>query len=48
MKKIVLFATAAFLFSGVAFAHGDKGKDKGKKPKTVKTCSGKECGKKKG
>jgi len=47
MKKILLFATAAFLFSGVAFASGDKGKEKGKKKeKTHKTCPGKECGKK--
>ena len=48
MKKIFLFATAAFLFSGVAFAgNGDKGKEKGKKKeKTHKTCPGKECGKK--
>jgi hypothetical protein len=47
MKKILMFATAAFLFSGVAFGHGDKGKEKGKKKqKTHKTCPGKECGKK--
>lgn len=43
-----MFATAAFLFSGVAFANGEKGKEKGKKKeKTHKTCRpGKECGKK--
>ena len=47
MKPILLFATAAFLFSGVSFANGDKGKEKGKKKeKTHKTCPGKECGKK--
>jgi hypothetical protein len=53
MKKLLILSTAAFLFTGVAFANGgDKGKDKGKKPaKTTKTCTkscpGKECGKKK-
>jgi len=48
MNKILIFSTAAFLFSGVAFANGDKGKEKGKKKeKTHTTCSGKECGKKK-
>lgn len=48
MKKILILSTAAFLFSGIAFAaNGEKGKDKGKKKeKTHKTCSGKECGKK--
>ena len=48
-KKILLFATAAFLFSGVAYSNGDKGKEKEKgkkKEKTHKTCPGKECGKK--
>ena len=39
-----MLATAAFLISGVAFAHGDKGKTK---EKTKKTCTkgGKCCGK---
>lgn len=38
MKKMIVFATAAFLISGVAFAHeGEKGKKK---------CEGKECCKK--
>jgi hypothetical protein len=46
MKKILILATAAFLFAGVAHAENDKGKDKGKKKaKTHKTCPGKECGK---
>ena len=48
MKKILILSTAAFLFSGVAFAFavGDKGKEKGKKKeKTHKSCPGKECGK---
>lgn len=44
MKKIMVLAAAAFLFSGVAFAHGD---EKGKTKKgSAKTC-GKQCGKKK-
>jgi hypothetical protein len=44
--KIWVLVTAAFLASGVGFAHdgGDKGKGKGKKT-APKTC-GKECGKK--
>jgi hypothetical protein len=44
--KIWVLAMAAFLVSGVGFAHdgGDKGKGKGKKT-APKTC-GKECGKK--
>jgi hypothetical protein len=48
MKKLLVLAMAAFLVSGVSFAHngGDKGKGKGKKPHT-KTCPGKECSKKK-
>jgi hypothetical protein len=46
MKKILTLTTAILLLTG--FAYADKGKDKGKKPKAVKTCSGKECGKKKG
>lgn len=46
MKKILVFATMAFLVSGVAFA-GDGGKEKTKAKKTAtktKTC-GKECSK---
>ncbi len=44
MKKLLILSTAAFLFSGVAFAGGDKGKEKGKKKeKTHKSCPGKEC-----
>ncbi|MEI6088475.1 MAG: hypothetical protein WCR66_12845 [Bacteroidota bacterium] len=38
MKKLLVFATAAFLFTGVAFAN-EGGKDK-------KKASGKECCKK--
>ncbi|MEO6315438.1 MAG: hypothetical protein ABIU63_00905 [Chitinophagaceae bacterium] len=45
MKKVLMFATAAFLFSGVAFAHGDKGKNKDKAKKTCTKGSGKCCGK---
>ncbi len=51
MKKIITLSAIALLFSGVSFAHnngGDKGKGKGKKPQTTKSCPGKECGKKKG
>jgi len=45
MKKILMLATAAFLISGVAFAHdGDKGKNKEKAKKCTKA-SGKCCGK---
>ena len=45
MKKIMVFTAAAFLFSGMAFAHGDD-KNKAKAKKTsAKTC-GKQCGKK--
>jgi hypothetical protein len=49
MKKILILAMAAFLISGSSFAYnnGGKGKDKGKKPATAKTCSGKQCCKKK-
>jgi hypothetical protein len=53
MKKLLILSTAAFLFSGVAFAHNGGDKDKGKKEKKktektcTKTCPGKECGKKK-
>jgi hypothetical protein len=47
MKKILVLATAALLLSASSFAYnGDKGKDKGKKP-APKTCSGKQCCKKK-
>ena len=44
MKKILMLTTAAFLVSGVAFAHDG---DKGKKEKAKKTCTkgGKCCGK---
>ncbi|MFT3931993.1 MAG: hypothetical protein QM726_00135 [Chitinophagaceae bacterium] len=45
MKKLLMLATAAFLVSGVAFAHdGDKTKTK---EKTKKHCTkgGKCCGK---
>lgn len=44
MKKIALFAMAAFLISGVAFAGDnlDKGKKKGKKS----CCKKKSCDKK--
>ncbi len=46
MKKVLMLATAAFLISGVAFAHdGDKGKAKEKAKKTC-TKGGKCCGKK--
>ena len=51
MKKIITLSAIALLVSGVSFAHnngGDKGKEKGKKPHTTKSCPGKECGKKKG
>ncbi len=44
MKKVFMLATAAFLISGVAFAHGDKGKNKDKAKKTC-TKGGKCCGK---
>jgi hypothetical protein len=48
MKKILTLATAVFLFAGIA-GHAEKDKEKGKKKeKTHKTCSGKECGRKKG
>jgi hypothetical protein len=49
MKKIVLFATAALLFTAIGFANnGDKGK--GKKSAKGKSCcekksNGKSCGK---
>lgn len=38
MKKLIVLATAAFLFSGIGFAQ-DGGKEK-------KKCEGKECSKK--
>ena len=44
MKKLLMLATAAFLISGVAFAHGDKDK-KVKAKKTCTKASGKCCGK---
>ena len=45
MKKLLMLATAAFLISGVAFAHGgDKGKNKEKAKKTC-TKGGKCCDK---
>jgi hypothetical protein len=45
MKKLLMLATAAFLISGVSFAHGDKTKTKEKAKKTC-TKGGKCCGKK--
>jgi hypothetical protein len=46
MKKILMLATAAFLVSGVAFAHdGDKVKGKEKEKKTCTKANGKCCGK---
>lgn len=48
MKKILTLTTAILLVAGIAYA-GDKGNEKKKeKQKTHTTCSGKECGKKKG
>ncbi len=49
MKKIFVLATAAFLFTGVAFAHGGDGKKCGKGEKECcKKASkdGKDCCKK--
>lgn len=53
MKKVFLFASAAFLFSGVAFANGDgkkcaKSKECGKEMagKDMKDCCKKETAKK--
>jgi|KBSMisStaDraftv2_1062788.scaffolds.fasta_scaffold454429_2 hypothetical protein len=49
-SKIITLTTAVLLVAGMAYA-GDKGKEKDKKKekqKTHTTCSGKECGKKKG
>lgn len=49
MKKIITLTTAVLFLTGLAYAGGEKGKDKKKeKQKTHTTCSGKECGKKKG
>ena len=44
MKKLLMLATAAFLVTGVAFAHEGKGKNKDKAKKTC-TKGGKCCGK---
>jgi hypothetical protein len=44
-SKIWVLATAAFLATGVSFAHDGGDKGKGKKKTAPKTC-GKECGKK--
>ena len=44
MKKLLMLATAAFLVTGVAFAHEGKGKGKEKAKKTC-TKGGKCCGK---
>lgn len=41
MKKLLLLATAAFLVTGVAFAHEGGGKGKSKS----KSAKGKQCGK---
>jgi len=38
MKKVFLFASAAFLFAGTAFAEGGKGKKNKKKCAMGKTC----------
>jgi hypothetical protein len=38
MKKIALFATAALLFGGLAFANADKGKKKKKCAKSTSCC----------
>ncbi len=48
MKKVILFATAAFLFSGVAFASGDGKKCAKSKEcaKDMKDCCKKEIAKK--
>jgi hypothetical protein len=39
MKKVFLMATAAFLFTGVAFANEGKGNGKKKKCANSKSCS---------
>ncbi len=44
MKKVLLFATAALLISGVSFANTDKGKNK-KCAKGKSCCKGKPCSK---
>jgi hypothetical protein len=53
-NKLLLFTTAALLFSGVSFAQTGKDADKGKakdstaaKKPMPKSCPGKTCGKKK-
>lgn len=48
MKKILTLATAAFLFTGVAFAHEGKNccKKEGEKKECCKKESGKDCCKK--
>jgi len=45
MKKLLVLATAAFLFAGVAFAHGDD-KNCGKDGKEKSCCSKDAKGKK--
>jgi hypothetical protein len=45
MKKVLVLATAAFLFSGMAFAQQAEGKKCGK---DSKECCSKECAKKAG
>lgn len=52
MKKVLMLATAAFLVSGVAFAHGDdnkkkcaKGKECCKKDSKEKSCHKKDAAK---
>jgi hypothetical protein len=45
MKKLLVLATAAFLFTGVAFAHGDD-KNCGKDGKDKSCCSKDAKGKK--
>jgi hypothetical protein len=47
MKKILVLATAAFLFSGVAFAGGGDGKKCGKNDKCTKDCCSKKTTEKK-
>jgi len=52
-KKLLLLSTAAFLFSGAAFAQTGKDSTSAKAPhakekKMPKSCPGKTCGKKKG
>jgi hypothetical protein len=47
MKKILMFAAAALLVTGVAFAHGGGKKKKGTKTCCKKDGNGKSCGKEK-